>query len=63
MKDIKTILRRLVLPYYKDYLFYFGLAVLGMILSAAGAASSAYLVKPVLDEIFVNKDIDLLYLL
>lgn len=63
MKDIKNILRRLVLPFYKDYLFYFGLAVLGMILSAIGAASSAYLVKPVLDEIFVNKDINLLYLL
>lgn len=63
LKDIKTILRRLVLPYYKDYLFYFGLAILGMVLSATGAASSAYLVKPVLDEIFVNKDINLLYLL
>jgi len=34
-----------------------------MILSAIGASSSAYLVKPVLDEIFVKKDLELLYLL
>jgi len=34
-----------------------------MILSAVGASSSAYLVKPVLDEIFVKKDLELLYLL
>jgi subfamily B ATP-binding cassette protein MsbA len=63
LEDIRNILRRLVFPYFKDYLPYFGLAVLGMLLSAIGASSAAYLVKPVLDEIFVNKDINLLYLL
>lgn len=63
MEDIRNILRRLVFPYFKDYLPYFGLAVLGMLLSAIGASSAAYLVKPVLDEIFVNKDVNLLYLL
>jgi len=34
-----------------------------MILSAAGASASAYIVKPVLDNIFVEKNLDALYLL
>lgn len=62
-KDIKIILKRLVLPYVKGYIPYFLLALLGMILSAAGAAASAYLVKPVLDDIFIEKNLDALYLL
>jgi subfamily B ATP-binding cassette protein MsbA len=63
MKDMKIVFRRLVLPYWKDYIPYFLLAILGTILSAAGASSSAYLVKPVLDEIFIKKDVDALNLL
>ncbi|MBE0497392.1 MAG: ABC transporter ATP-binding protein [Campylobacterales bacterium] len=34
-----------------------------MLLFSAGTSASAYLVKPVLDEIFVKKDLELLYLL
>jgi len=63
LKDIKIILKRLVFPYFKGYLPYFLLAISGMILSAIGASSSAYLVKPVLDNIFIEKDIEMLYLL
>jgi subfamily B ATP-binding cassette protein MsbA len=63
MKDIKPILKRLVIPYFKGYVPYFLLAILGMIISAIGASASAYLVKPVLDDIFVDKNIDALYLL
>jgi subfamily B ATP-binding cassette protein MsbA len=63
LKDIKVILKRLVFPYFKGYIPYFLLAIFGMILSAIGASSSAYLVKPVLDKIFIEKDIDMLYML
>ncbi|MEA3289753.1 MAG: ABC transporter ATP-binding protein [Campylobacterota bacterium] len=63
MKDIKIVLRRLVFPYLKDYIPYLLLALVGMIISAAGASSSAYLVKPVLDEIFIEKNTELLQLL
>lgn len=63
LKDIKPILDRLVLPYIRDYIPYFLLALLGMILSAVGTAASAYLVKPVLDDIFIDKNLDALYLL
>lgn len=63
MLDIKIVLKRLVFPYLKEYIPYFLLALLGMVISAIGTSASAYLVKPVLDEIFVNKDVELLYLL
>ncbi|NOR54953.1 MAG: ATP-binding cassette domain-containing protein [Sulfurovum sp.] len=63
MEDIKVLLKRLVIPYFKGYVPYFLLALLGMVLSAAGASASAYLVKPVLDDIFVEKNLDALYLL
>lgn len=63
MSDLKLVLKKLVIPYFKGYIPYFLLALLGMVISAAGASSSAYLVKPVLDEIFINKDLELLQLL
>jgi len=63
LKDIKIVLSRLILPYFKGYIPYLLLAIFGMILSAAGASASAYLVKPVLDEIFINKDVNALHLL
>ena len=63
MKDIKVILKRLVIPYFKGYIPYFLLALFGMILSAAGASASAYLVKPVLDDIFIEKNLEALQLL
>ncbi len=50
-------------PYYKDYIPYFIFAVIGMILSSSGTAASAYLVKPLLDKIFIAKDEHMLYLL
>lgn len=49
--------------YFKDYIFHFCVAIFGMILASAGTAASAYLVKPVLDQIFVDKNKELLYLL
>ena len=49
--------------YFKDYIFHFGIAIFGMILASGGTAASAYLVKPVLDQIFVDKNKELLYLL
>lgn len=50
-------------PYFKDYIPQFSLAIFGMILTAIATASIAYMIKPVLDEIFINKDETLLYIL
>ena len=51
------------IPYYKNYKLYFLIAVIGMIMVSIGTAGTAYVIKPVLDEIFVNKDTEMLQLL
>jgi subfamily B ATP-binding cassette protein MsbA len=51
------------IPYYKNYKLYFLIAVIGMIMVSAGTAGIAYVIKPVLDEIFVNKDTVMLQML
>ncbi|WP_069637591.1 ABC transporter ATP-binding protein [Campylobacter pinnipediorum] len=49
--------------YFKDYIPYFVLAFIGMILASGGSAATAWLVQPVLDKIFVEKNRELLYIL
>ncbi len=51
------------LPYYKNYIRKFVYAIIGMILVAIGTSGTAYVIKPVLDEIFINKDLQMLYML
>lgn len=48
-------------PYYKDYWFYFVLAIIGMLLTSGGTAASAYIIEPILNKIFIEKNVDLLY--
>lgn len=43
-------------PYYKNYKKQFSYTLLGIILVAIGTSGTAYVVKPLLDEIFVNKN-------
>ena len=62
MEGIRLIIKRFS-PYFKDYIPQFIFAITGMLLASGGTAASAYLVKPVLDEIFINKDQELLYML
>lgn len=62
MQSLGGILKRF-LPFFKDYIPYFLLAILGMALSSGGTAFSAYLVKPLLDEIFIAKDAKMLQIL
>ncbi|MDX1808182.1 MAG: ABC transporter ATP-binding protein [Sulfurospirillaceae bacterium] len=58
----KYILQRFS-PYFKDYVPYFLLAFLGMILTSVGTSATAYLVKPLLDKVFIAKDKHMLDLL
>ncbi len=51
------------LPYLKNYKKKLILAIFGMILVSASTAAVAYLVKPVMDKIFVQQDIKMLYIL
>lgn len=50
-------------PYFIDYEFEFFLAILGMILAAIGAGMTAWLIEPVLNKIFIEKNETLLYIL
>jgi subfamily B ATP-binding cassette protein MsbA len=51
------------LPYILEYKKEFFFGVLGMIAVAVGTTLSAHLLKPVLDEIFINKDKEMLGLI
>ena len=59
---LKDVLKRFG-PYFKDYIPHFILAIIGMALASGGTAVSAYLVEPVLNKIFVEKNEKLLYIL
>ncbi len=61
-QDIKLFLKRF-LPYFKDYKLQFAISIMGMIAAAGGTALSAYIIKPVLDKIFIEKNEELLYIL
>jgi len=51
------------LPYYKSYKKEFFLAFIGMLFVSLATAATAYLVKPVLDKIFIEKNEKMLYIL
>lgn len=59
---LKEVLKRFK-PYFKDYIPQFIFAFIGMILASLGTAASAWLVEPVLNKIFVDKNTTLLYIL
>ncbi len=61
-QDIKQFFKRFI-PYFKDYKLQFIYSIIGMILAAAGSAGLAYIIKPVLDNIFIEKNEQLLYIL
>ncbi len=50
-------------PYYKSYKKEIFLAILGMIMVSIATATIAYIIKPVLDKIFIQKNHHLLYIL
>ncbi len=49
------------IPYYKDYKIKIFFALIGILLVAGGSAGLAYVVKPLLDEVFIARDQEMLY--
>jgi subfamily B ATP-binding cassette protein MsbA len=49
--------------FYKNYIKEIIFAFIGIILTAGATAGTAYVIEPLLDDIFINKDIDMLYML
>ena len=50
-------------PYYKNYKLYFFYALIGIILVSGSTAGTAYAIQPLLDDIFINKDQEMLYMM
>ena len=50
-------------PYYKDYKKQFIYAITAMVMVSIGTSGTAYIIKPVLDDIFINKDTTMLSIL
>ena len=48
------------IPYYKHYKLKFFYAFIGILLVSGGTSGTAYVIKPLLDDIFINKDADML---
>lgn len=51
------------IPYYKNYKLEFFYAAIGIILVAAATAATAYAIQPLLDDIFIKKDKEMLYIM
>ncbi len=62
-KSTLGLMRRLVREYVRPYIGWIGLAIVFMMLVAAATAFSAYLMKPVIDDVFTAKDRDMLWLI
>ncbi len=50
------------LPHYKHYKDKIVLAVAGMVLTSAATGAIAYMVKPLMDRIFIEKEVQMLYI-
>ncbi len=48
------------IPYYKNYIPQFIFAFIGMVLVAGGSSGTAYIVQPLLDKIFIEKNAQML---
>ena len=50
-------------PFYKNYKLEFFYSFIGIILVAAATSGTAYVIQPLLDDIFINKDEEMLFLM
>jgi subfamily B ATP-binding cassette protein MsbA len=51
------------IPHFKNYKLKFLYSLIGMILVASGTAGTAYIIEPLLDDIFINKDRNMLIIM
>lgn len=50
-------------PYYKNYKLEFFYSLIGIILVSSSTAGTAYAIQPLLDDIFINKNEQMLYMM
>ncbi|MCT7617772.1 ABC transporter ATP-binding protein/permease [Aliarcobacter butzleri] len=51
------------IPYYKNYKLEFFYTIVGVILVAVATSGTAYAIQPLLDDIFIKKDQEMLYIM
>ena len=51
------------IPYYKNYKLEFFYSFIGIILVSVSTSGTAYAIQPLLDDIFINKDQEMLYMM
>lgn len=51
------------IPYYKNYKLEFFYAAIGIVLVASATAGTAYSIQPLLDDIFIKKNQEMLYIM
>ncbi|MGE3613423.1 MAG: ABC transporter ATP-binding protein [Sulfurimonas sp.] len=59
---MKKILKR-YLPYMKEYKFEYFLVLIGMIFTVSATTATAHIMKPLMDEMFIEKKEEMLYLI
>ncbi|MEA1919089.1 MAG: ABC transporter transmembrane domain-containing protein [Campylobacterota bacterium] len=50
-------------PFFKDYKGYFLLVLLGIILTVTATAATAHIMQPLMDDMFINRDPDMLLII
>ena len=58
---LKSILKR-YWPYIKEYKFQYFLVLIGMILTVAATLATAHIMKPLMDDMFIDRKEEMLYL-
>ena len=51
------------IPYIKEYKFQYLLVLLGIILTVSATTATAHIMKPLMDDLFISKQEDMLYLI
>ncbi|QFR48671.1 ATP-binding cassette domain-containing protein [Sulfurimonas lithotrophica] len=59
---MKKVLKR-YWPFVKEYKFYYFLVFIGIILTVSATAATAHIMKPLMDEMFIEKKEEMLYLI
>jgi len=47
-------------PYLKEYKFYYFIVLIGILLTVAATAATAQIMKPLMDDMFIARDPDML---
>ena len=50
-------------PYIKEYKFYYMLVLLGIILTVSATLATAHIMKPLMDDLFISRQEEMLYLI